>query len=187
MTDVGVRVFRIVQRAYPKELRREHGAEMEQLFRDRQRHGGVPAWRVLARELTDAATVAPILRLENHMTRIIAISIGITLTLCAAILAGGGFAVPLAVLLIAALLLTRGRMRLERPVDGARRGLPLLVCGLAAIAVGVLIPAMQGGRELNAWWWSLMAVAFIGGIGLAIAGALMLVTLRRPHPPTPLA
>jgi uncharacterized membrane protein len=41
-----------------------------------------------------------------------------------------------------------------------------------AIAIAVAIPAIEGG-ELNALWWTVMMLSLLGGVGMAITGALL--------------
>ena len=55
--------------------------------------------------------------------------------------------------------------------------MPWLIAGGVAIAVAIAIPAIDGG-ELNAFWWTVMALSMLGGIGMAITGASLAVGSR---------
>ncbi len=49
--------------------------------------------------------------------------------------------------------------------------------GVLAIIAAVAIPAIDGG-ELNELWWTVMAIALLGGIGMAITGVILAASDR---------
>ena len=51
--------------------------------------------------------------------------------------------------------------------------------GGLAIVAAVAIPAVDGG-ELNGFWWTVMAVALLSGIGMAVT-AVILAASDRAH------
>ncbi len=50
-----------------------------------------------------------------------------------------------------------------------------LVLGAAAVAVAILIPAIDGG-ELSEAWWTVMAGFFLAGTALLITGVVKLAS-----------
>ncbi len=74
MSRVALRLYRIVVRAYPREFRDEYGDDMVQTFLDRHRYERASAWTTLGREVFDAATVAPNMRWEQSMNRIVGVA-----------------------------------------------------------------------------------------------------------------
>ena len=69
MNGLALGVHRLVLRAYPRVFRQAFGVEMQRLLVDRHRHDGTSLGRLLVRELTDAATAAPLMRWEHEMAQ----------------------------------------------------------------------------------------------------------------------
>jgi hypothetical protein len=171
------RLYRLVLLAYPAPFRREYGTEMEQLLVDRNRRDSRVAGRIMLREVLDAVRVAPRLRWETPMNRVVIIAVAATVAI-AALLAGAALAlIPLAVVALAALYLGRRSLRPIAPAHSSRRWAWWLLAGGVSIGAGVAIPQIDGG-ELNSLWWSVMAVAVLGGIVMAVIGILLAVSDR---------
>lgn len=67
----------------------------------------------------------------------------------------------------------------------SRRWVAWSTSGGVAIAIAIAVPAIDGGK-LNALWWAVMMFTLLGGIGMAITGALREVSgcarrLAAPH------
>lgn len=171
MNRFAVRTLRILTFAYPADFRRRYIDDITQLAIDRHRHDHVSAWRILADETADTLRTAPLQRWETTMGRIIIISTIAAAALIAALVAQV-MLVPLVLVLAAcAVAFSRGR----RPIaaDQPRhRWVPWLVAGVVGVGAAVAIPLIDGG-ELNAFWWSAMALAGILGIVALIASLLM--------------
>lgn len=58
-----------------------------------------------------------------------------------------------------------------------------LVLGAAAVAVAILIPAIDGG-ELSETWWTVMAALFLAGTALLITGVVKLASGSAPRDDT---
>jgi hypothetical protein len=171
------RLFRLVLLAYPASFRREYGGEMEQLLIDRDRHDGRGAGRIMLGEILDAVCIAPRLRWETPMNRVVIIAV-IAAVAIAALLAGAALAlIPLAVVALAAWYLGGRSIRPIAPAYSSRRWVWWLLAGGVSIGIGVAIPQIDGG-ELSSLWWSVMAVAVVGGIVMAVIGILLAVSDR---------
>ena len=93
--------------------------------------------------------------------------------------------IPIAVLGLAAWFAWGRPLRPIAPASASRRWLTWLIAGGAAIAIAIAIPAIDGG-ELSELWWTVMMLTLLGGIGMAITGALLAVSdraqrLASPH------
>jgi hypothetical protein len=175
-------LHRVVLRMYPREFRDAFGDDMVQNFLDRRRYERRSSFGLLAAELVDAASVAPTMRWENPMNRILWLASGpAALVLVLALVGGGPIAVfALLGVVLAVFVMARGRDRLDVPVDAPRRAGTWVVGGALAIAVGLAIPAIDGG-ELNAFWWSAMALSLLAGMVLLTTGLLLVVVRHTPR------
>jgi hypothetical protein len=172
-----IRLYRLLLLAYPAEFRRHYRAEMIQLMIDERRHGTRPTWRILLRETFDAARTAPQMRWESTMNRVVIIAVVATVAVAALLTRGALALIPLAIIALAAWLLWGRRLEPIAPAPSSRRWARWLAAGGAAIATGIAIPQIDGG-ELNALWWTVMAVALLGGIAMAVIGILLAVSDR---------
>ena len=176
------RLYRFVLRMYPREFRGEFGDDMVQTFVDRHRYERRSSFGLLAGELVDAALVAPTMRWENPMNRILWLASGPAAIVLVLALVGAGpiVVVPLLGVVVALFVVARGRDRFDVPVDAPRRAGMWAVGGALAIAVGVAIPAIDGG-ELNAFWWSAMALSLLAGMVLLTTALLLVVARHTPR------
>ena len=186
MSAVAIRLYRLVLFAYPSQFRRGFGAEMVRLLNDRRRHEACSQWRILLQETVDAAHAAPRMRWESPMNRVVILAVAGTATI-AAILVAQLALIPLAVLGLGAWFAWGRPLQPIAPAAAARRGVTWLITGGVAIAIAVAIPAIDGG-ELSAFWWTVMTLALLGGVGMTITGALLAASgrahrLASPHNP----
>jgi hypothetical protein len=184
VSAIAVRLYRLVLLAYPAQFRRGFGAEMVRLLIDRRRHEAYSEWRILLDETVDAAHAAPRMRWESPMNRIVILAVVGTVAV-AAILVAQLALIPLAVLGLAAWFAWGRPLQPIAPAVASRRWVTWLTTGGMAFAVAIAIPAIDGG-ELNALWWTVMMLTLLGGIGMAITGALLAVNgrahrLASPH------
>ena len=182
MSALAIRLYRLVLLAYPSQFRRGFSAEMVRLLIDRRRHEARSEWRILLEETVDAAHAAPRMRWESPMNRIVILAVVGTAAI-AAILVAQLALIPLAVLGLAAWFAWGRPLQPIAPAAASRRWLTWLIAGGAAIAIA--IPAIDGG-ELSELWWTVMMLTLLGGIGMAITGALLAVSdraqrLASPH------
>jgi hypothetical protein len=176
VSALAIRLHRLVLFAYPAQFRRDFGAEMARLLIDRRRHEPCSEWQVLLQETVDAVHAAPRMRWESPMTRIVVLAVVGTVAI-AAILVAQLALVPLAVLGLAAWFAWGRPLQPIAPAAASRRWATWLLAGGVAIAIAIAIPAIDGG-ELNELWWTVMMLTLLGGIGMAITGALLAVSDR---------
>lgn len=168
--SIAIRVYRIVLLAYPSQFRRRFSDEMVQLLIDRGRHDRRSEWRILLDETFDAARAAPRMRWESPMNRTIILAILGAAAIVAALVAQLAL-VPIAVVGLG------GWFAWGRPLQpiapaSSRRWMTWLIAGGVAIAIAIAIPAIDGG-ELNQFWWTVMMLTLLAGLGMAItAGSL---------------
>ena len=182
MSALAIRLYRLVLLVYPSQFRRGFGAEMVRLLIDRRRHEARSEWRILLEETVDAAHAAPRMRWESPMNRIVILAVVGTVAI-AAILVAQLALIPLAALGLAAWFAWGRPLQPIAPAAASRRWLTWLIAGGAAIAIA--IPAIDGG-ELSELWWIVMLLTLLGGIGMAITGALLAASgraqrLASPH------
>jgi hypothetical protein len=151
---------------------------MVQLLIDRQRHGARPPAVALWDELCDAVRAAPRLRWESPMNRTVILVVAGTVAIVAALVAKVVL-LPLGLLGAAAWAMWGRAGRPIAPSSSARHWLGWSVAALLAIGTAVAIPAVDGG-ELDEVWWTVMAIALLGGIGMAVT-AIVLATSQRAH------
>ncbi len=176
------RLCSLVLRAYPKEFRRSYGAAMVQTIVDRHDHDGWPWSRLLAREFFDATRVAPLMRWESPMNRFVIVGSAAAVALLAAVAISPTVLVPLAVVAIGAVVWWA---RQDRPIASngpARRWYRWLAAGIVALAIGIAIPAIDGG-ELDELWWTIFALALLTGTALMLTGVFLALNphMRRPQ------
>jgi hypothetical protein len=176
VSAIAIRLYRLVLFAYPPSFRLGFGDEMVRLLIDRRRHEGRSEWRILLEETVDAAHAAPRMRWESPMNRIVVLAVVGTLGITA-ILAGQLALIPIAVLGFAAWFAWGRPLQPIAPIAASRRWAPWAIAGGVAIAIAIAIPAIDGG-ELDAFWWTVMTLTFLGGVGMAITGALLAVSGR---------
>jgi hypothetical protein len=179
MSSTSIRLYRLLLIAYPAEFRRHYRAEMVQLMLDQRRHGARATWRILLTEAFDVARTAPQMRWESTMNRVVIIAVVATVAIAALLTRGALMLIPLGIIALAAWLLWGRRLTPIAPAPSSRRWVRWLAAGGAAIAIGIAIPQIDGG-ELSALWWTVMAVAVVGGIVLA-AIAILLAVSDRAH------
>jgi len=173
-----VRLYRLVLLLYPTDFRRRYGKDMAQLLIDRQLHEQRPDWLVLLHETFDAVRTAPRMRWESPMTRTVIIAVAGTVGIAAALVAKV-ILLPLGVLAVAAWLVWGRRARPIAPASSSRHWTRWLLAGALAIVFAVAIPTIDGG-ELHELWWTVAAVALLGGIAMTIT-ALVLAASARAH------
>jgi hypothetical protein len=150
---------------------------MEQLLLDQHRNDTAAAGRLVMREILDAVRTAPRLRWETPMNQVVVIAIAATVAI-ASLLAGGALAlIPIGATVFAAWSLWGRSRQPIAPAGPSRRWLVWLIVGLVSIGIGVAIPQIDGG-ELSSLWWTVMAITVVGGIAMAVAGALLAVSDR---------
>ncbi|HEY8059993.1 MAG TPA: hypothetical protein VID94_14620 [Acidimicrobiales bacterium] len=157
--------FRVLIHAYPRTFRDEYGADMAQLFADRQREHGHPAGRLLAAEAVDCLRTAPRLHLEKPMTRIAFPYVLVIVAALGFALLGGGLlpAVILSVLLLA--------YRRQRPIADAHHPRWWTWFVAAGIAVAVLFTVLAiDGDELTTVGRSIAFLSGNGAIVLTLIG-----------------
>lgn len=180
MSAIAIRLFRFVLCAYPPAFRRAFGDEMVRLLIDRRRHEGRSEWRIVLEETVDAAHAAPRMRWESPMKRIVILAVVGTMAIAAIVVAQLAL-IPIAVLGLAAWFAWGRPLQPIAPAAASRRWATWMIAGGVAIAIAIAIPAIDGG-ELNAFWWTVMALTLLGGIGMAVTGALLAVS-GRANPP----
>jgi hypothetical protein len=184
VSALAIRLYRLVLLAYPSQFRRGFGVEMVRLLIDRRRHEARSEWRILLEETVDAAHAAPRMRWESPMNRIVILAVVGTAAI-AAILVAQLALIPVAVLGLAAWFAWGRPLQPIARASASRRWLTWLIAGGVAIAIAIAIPAIDGG-ELSELWWTVMMLTLLGGIGMAITGALLAVSdraqrLASPH------
>lgn len=110
----------------------------------------------------------------------IAVFAVVSTTAIAAILVAQLALIPIAVLGLAAWLAWGRPLQPIAPSAASRRWATCVTTGGVAIALAIAIPAIDGG-ELNAFWWTVMMLTLLGGIGTAITGAILGLS-GRAHP-----
>jgi hypothetical protein len=187
VNPAALRLYRLVLRAYPAGFRRDYGSAMEQLLLDQCRADPPAVGRVVLREILDAVLTAPRLRWEIPMNRIVLVAIAVTVAIASLLAAGALALIPIGATAVAAWFLWGRSLQPIGPAGSSRRWRAWLVAGLVSIGIGVAIPQVDGG-ELSAVWWTVMAVAVVGGIGMTVAGILLALSDRGhrltpiPHP-----
>jgi hypothetical protein len=111
------------------------------------------------------------------MNRIIIIAVLATIAVAATGAVGPVVLIPIAAVGIAVTLWWSGQNRPVALPAGSRRGLWWLAAGVAGIGTGIAIPAIDGG-ELNGFWWTVMAVSLLAGIGMTVVGVVTAVSDR---------
>ena len=178
MSAAAIRLYRLLLLLYPAEFRRRYGDEMIQLLIDRQLDEQRTTSLALLHETVDAVRTAPRMRWESPMNRTVIIVVASTLAIAAAIVAKM-MLLPLALLAIAAWFTWGRRARPIASAASSRHWMRWMLGGALAIVVAVAIPAIDGG-ELNEFWWTIAAVALLGGIAMAVT-ALVLAASGRAH------
>jgi hypothetical protein len=178
VSAAAIRLYRLLLLLYPAEFRRRYGDEMIQLLIDRQLHEQRTTSLALLHETVDAVRTAPRMRWESPMNRTVIIVVAATLAIAAAIVAKV-MLLPLALLAIAAWLMWGRRARPIASAASSRHWMRWMHGGAVAIVVAVAIPAVDGG-ELNEFWWTVAAVALLGGIAMAVT-AMVLAASGRAH------
>jgi hypothetical protein len=173
-----VRLYRLVLLLYPAEFRRRYRDDMVQLLVDRQLHEQRRASLVLLNETFDAVRTAPRMRWESPMNRTVIIAVAGTAAIAAA-LVGKVILLPLGLLAVAAWLLWGRPARPIASGSSSRHWMRWMLTGALAIVFAVAIPTIDGG-ELSEVWWTVAAVALLGGIAMAITG-LVLAASARAH------
>jgi hypothetical protein len=177
MDRLAVLAHKLVLFAYPAAFRREYGAAMTQLMLDRRHLEGTPLLPLVLGEVLDVARTAPLMRWESPMNRIVFLAVGAALAAAVALAAGPLTLAPIAV---AAFGLGLWWVRQNRPIAPARssrRGIFWCAAGITGIAIGILIPVIDGG-ELSEVWWTAMAGSLLFGIGALVAGLIFVVSAR---------
>jgi len=172
VTPAALRLYRLVLHAYPAAFRREYGAEMEQVLLDQHRHDTPATARLVMRETLDAVRTAPRLRWEYPMNRVVFITIAATVAITSLLAAGALALIPIGATGLAAWFLWGRSLEPIAQAGSARRWYVWLITGLVSIGIGVTIPQIDGG-ELSSLWWTVMAITFIGGIGMTVAGVVL--------------
>jgi len=173
-----VHLYRLVLLLYPAEFRRRYGDDMVQLLIDRQRHEQRRASLVLINETIDAVRTAPRLRWESSMNRTVIIAVAGTVVIVATLVAKV-ILLPLGLLAVAAWFLWGRPVRPIASASASRHWMRWMLAGVLAILFAVAIPAIDGG-ELNEVWWTVAAIALLGGIAMTIT-ALVLAASARAH------
>jgi hypothetical protein len=173
-----VRLYRLVLLLYPAEFRRRYRDDMVQLLLDRQIHEQRHALLVLLDETFDAVRTAPRMRWESPMNRTVIIAVVGTVAIAAALVAKV-MLLPLGLLVLAAWFLWGRRARPIASVSASSHWMRWMLAGALAIVIAVAIPTIDGG-ELNEVWWTVAAVALLGGIAMAIT-AMVLAASARAH------
>jgi hypothetical protein len=86
---------------------------------------------------------------------------------------------PLGLLALGAWFLWGRQARPIAPASASSHWLRWMLAGALAIAIAVAIPTIDGG-ELNEVWWTVAAVALLGGIAMAMT-AMVLAASARAH------
>ena len=178
MSAAVFRLYRLVLLLYPAEFRRRYRDDMVQLLLDRQVHEQRHASLVLLNETFDAVRTAPRMRWESPMNRTVIIAVVGTVAIAAALVAKVVL-LPLALLAVAAWFLWGRRARPIASASASSHWMRWLLAGVLAIVIAVAIPTIDGG-ELNEVWWTVAAVALLGGIAMTVT-ALVLAASARAH------
>ena len=123
MRPLVARTLQLVLRAYPAEFRRSYGDAVLQTVADRHDHEGVSWTRILAPEFLDATRVAPLMRWESPMNRIVIVVLAAAVVGFVAVAVSPATLIPLAVVMIAAVAWWA---RQNRPFDAQPAGAPLV-------------------------------------------------------------
>ncbi len=178
MNRVALAIYKAVLFAYPSEFRGTYGDAMVQLLVDRHRQDGMRLMPLIVREVVDAARVAPRMRWESPMNRIVILIFAATFAAAVALAVS-----PLALIPIAGMVGAAGFWwsRQDKPIrpktSGSRRGFAWLVAGATSVGVGVAIPAIDGG-ELSEVWWTIFALSLLGGIAMVVIGLTLALGVR---------
>jgi hypothetical protein len=172
-----MRAYRALLRCYPKSFRREYEGQMLQAYTDRIRHDGAASWRILVREVSDAAIAATAMRWEHMMTRVVSIAVAFSLALLAALAAGP---LPAVGILLVVALIALGRARSRRPIDGANTWMKWAAFGVVALVPAVAILAISD-EELSEIVWTLMALSILTGLALLTTGLVVAFSQRPTH------
>lgn len=183
MNRVGRAACKAVLRAYPAEFRRDYSDAWLQSLNDRHRHDGEGLVVLVLREIVDATRVAPRMRWESPMNRVVIIVLAVVVAAAVALAAS-----PLALIPVAAVVGAAAwwLSRQGRPIGSAsvtRRGSGMLASGVAGIGIAALIPAIDGG-ELSELWWTVFAGSLLGGIAMAVIGIIRIADHRHADAPT---
>jgi hypothetical protein len=176
VSATAIRLFRLVMLLYPREFRRRYGDQMVQVMIDQHCHQARRTSGVLLHETFDAVRAAPRMRWESPMKRTVILVVAVTVAIAAAVVAKMVL-VPLGLVAVGGWFLWG---RPAQPIASAtlsRRWMRWLIAGALAVGAAVAIPAIDGG-ELNELWWTVMAVALLGGIGLVVTGVVLAANNR---------
>ena len=180
MNTVVVRLYRLVMLLYPAEFRRRYGDDMVQLLIDRQLHDGRAALSVLLHETFDAMRAAPRMRWESPMNRTVIVVVAGTAAITAAIVAKV-MLLPLGLLAIAAWFAWGRQSRPIASASSSGHWMRWMLAAALAIGVAIAILAIDGrDGDLNEVWWTVMAIAMVAGIAMAIT-AVVLAASDRAH------
>jgi hypothetical protein len=176
VSATAIRLFRLVMLLYPREFRRRYGDQMVQGMIDQHRHQARRTSSVLLHETFDAVRAAPRMRWESPMNRTVILVVAVTVAIAAAVVAKVVL-LPLGLVAAGCWFLWGRQAQPIASATSSRRWLRWLTAGALAIGAAVAIPAIDGG-ELNELWWTVMAVALLGGIGLAVTGVVLAASDR---------
>lgn len=132
-------------------------------------HDGVALMALIVREVVDAARVAPRMRWECPMNRIVMLIFTATGMAAVALAVSPLAKIPKAGVASAVGFWWSRRAKPIGPkASGSRRGFAWLVAG-TSVGVAFAIPAIDGG-ELGEVWWSIFALFRLGGIAKVVIG-----------------
>lgn len=175
------RALRLMLLAYPAAFRRRYGAEMLRCIQDQRRYQEADPVRLALRVAGDVLLTAPRLRMETLMTRTIAITIAVGLTLLLSLLV---WPVALTVVPMLVLLAAFSR-RHDQPIaagDAPRsRWLRHILRGVGALSVSGAVLVLSGGGELSEPLWAIWALSFVSGVTLVILGLVTLCSQPSPR------
>jgi hypothetical protein len=149
---------------------------MVQLVDDRHHHEHRPVWQLLLQETLEAVRAAPRMRWESPVSRTVILAVAATAAAAAALVAQV-LLLPLGLAVLVAWHVWGKRLPPVAPASASRRWTTWLIAAALAIAVAVAIPAVDGG-ELNELWWTVMAIALLAGVGMAVTGLILAVSDR---------
>ena len=112
------------------------------------------------------------------MNRTVIIAVAGTVVIVATLVAKV-ILLPLGLLAVAAWFLWGRPVRPIASASASRHWMRWMLAGVLAILFAVAIPAIDGG-ELNEVWWTVAAIALLGGIAMTIT-ALVLAASARAH------
>jgi hypothetical protein len=180
---VALAAYKAVLLAYPSTFRRAYGDAMVQSLLDRHRHDGMALVPLIVTEVVDAARVAPRMRWESPMNRIVILITGATVAVAVALAISPLALIPIAgAVFVAGLWWSRQGQPIRPTTSRQRRGLGLLIGGAAMVGVAIAIPAIDGG-ELDELWWTIFVLSLLGGIAMMVIGLIQ--TLGNQTTPTP--